>query len=405
MPAGKSKKAPNGAGSIRKVTKEKNGKKYEYYEGRITTGINADGTQQRRYVSGKTQAEVRKTMTELMQQVDTGCYLQPDKTTLEQWCAIWVETYLDNVQDSSRHTYQQHLNNYILPSLGKAQLQSIKKVHVQTFVNTIKKKLSPKTLHDVHGVLHHIMEDALDAEMISKNPCRNIMLPKIEDPDLVLPSIAGVTNLLKAVQTNRFANMFEADLLTGLRQGELLGLTWSQIQLERGMIHVDRQLTYDRSDSSKRYIKLPKYEKIRDVPITPAFLNVLERQKIVVKDLREAAGDKWIERDLVFPNLNGDWLPRQTVYCNFVKLVMQAGLEGMRFHDMRHVFAMLSITGGVDVSTVQNALGHATPEFTLKVYAYVNDDTNRAAAKKMQGAFEILFPTSVNSSEHTSEAI
>lgn len=390
MQAGKKKKAANGAGSIRKVTKVKNGKTYTYYEGRITTGIGADGRQKQRYVSGKTQVEVRKAMTEISRQVDNGLYIDPDKTTLGEWIKTWLNLYTTGIAESTRYEYEDSLNRYVVPELGKAKLQGLQKVHVQLWVNGLTKRLSPKTVRDVSGLLHHVLEDAVDAEILSRNPAYKVKRPKVSKPELDLPEIEEITNLLNVIVGNRFANAIELSLYTGMREGEILGLSWGQIDYKRGVIHVNRQLTYNRGNTRERFIKTPKRDEIRDVPLTPAAIDLLKDQKQAIDAMRDGAGDQWIERGLVFPAPNGDFASRQTLYCNFKKLADQAGIPKLRFHDLRHAYAMLALTSGVDVSTVQRTLGHATPDFTLRVYAYVTDSARREAAVKMQGIFERL---------------
>ncbi|MGX8704914.1 MAG: tyrosine-type recombinase/integrase [bacterium] len=122
----------------------------------------------------------------------------------------------------------------------------------------------------------------------------------------------------------------------------------------------------------------------------PTVEAILREQWEEVQIRREMAGDAWIERGLVFPGPRGDFMCRSTVYDCLQRVAKKAGIGPVRVHDLRHTFAALALEAGVDVRTVQGALGHATPEFTLRVYAYVNDHMRKTAAQKIEAAIGAL---------------
>ena len=395
MPA-KSKKATAGSGSIRKKTVLKGDKKYTYWEGRATTGIDHDGKQRRQSVYAPTARECQQKLAEINVEVSRGDYIPPDKTTVSEWARVWLNTYTTGVCEGTLHKYTYDVEHYILPGLGTIRLQALQRGTIQNLVNEWAKTLAPKTIRDILGILHQILAEAVEDNLIRKNPCTRIKRPKVPKKDFdALPDIEDVTRLIEALASRRIGTACELDIYTGLREGELLGLSWGQIKWSRKVLHVDRQLTYDRTHTTIRFIKRPKDEEIRDVPLTEDALCLLKAQKKRVEQMRREAGKDWIERGLVFPGENGDYLSRSSFYNAFKSLTKKIGMEDMTVHDLRHVYAMLALSAGVDVSSVQHALGHATADFTLRVYAYVNDSTRKEAAAKMQSAFAQLHAAAV----------
>ena len=170
----------------------------------------------------------------------------------------------------------------------------------------------------------------------------------------------------------------------------LLGLNVAQINWKQHAIHIDRQLVYDRDNPRIKYIAEPKECEDRILVMPPTVEAILREQLAYVDDLRLHAGNAWIERGLLFPGPNGDFLSRQAVYDCLQRVSKNAGIGPIRVHDLRHTFAALALEAGVDVRTVQGILGHATPEFTLRVYAYVNDHMRKTAAQKLEIAIGTL---------------
>ena len=162
-----SSRTAKGMGTVRQRTrKNKDGTTTKYWEGRVTVGYDAYGEQIQRSVSGKTQSEVVKKMNMLGSQVIEGTYLPPDKTTMSEWLDQWSALYLTNVKPSTVHIYMRNVELYIRPKLGSVQIQKLTKPMIQRFVNEIAASgISPKSVKDIHGLLHRLLEDAVEAEI------------------------------------------------------------------------------------------------------------------------------------------------------------------------------------------------------------------------------------------------
>ena len=385
----KNTRAAKGEGTISKRTKinKKTGQTYTWWEGRVTVGWNAAGKQARRTVTGKTQAEVRKKMQTIKQMLEDHSYVELDRMTLDEWLEEWLNKYQVNTVDSTIHTYRRDVEKYISPLLGQIKLQKLSKENVaQMVASLLARGLAPKTIRCIHGVLHKALAKAVALEKLPRNVATGTELPKLGEPALHLLDHTEVATLKNAAAGFKHRRFFLLALYLGLREGELLGLNWAQINWQKHELNVDRQLVWDRGNMANKYITEPKCASRRILNMPPTVEAILKEQQEEVEFQKELAGDKWIERGLVFPGPHGDFMSRQTVYDCLQRVAKKAGLGHLRVHDLRHTFAALALEAGVDVRTVQGMLGHATPEFTLRVYAYVNDHMRKTAAQKIEVA-------------------
>ena len=163
-------KRASGTGTVRKVTRMIGGKKYEYWEARYTDGVDlGTGKQRRRSIYGKTQKEVMQKLKAATAAIDNGTYIQPNKQTLGQWLDIWEKTYLGGVKPRTREIYAYNIRLHIKPALGAVRLEALNTHEIQQFYNALgepsmtrSKGLSPKTIKDIHGVLHKALQQAVE---------------------------------------------------------------------------------------------------------------------------------------------------------------------------------------------------------------------------------------------------
>ena len=175
-------------------------------------------------------------------------------------------------------------------------------------------------------------------------------------------------------------------LFTGMRQGEVLGLTWDCVDLDGGTILVNKQLQKSKDSDGKRVYDLVSTKSGKGRKIAPAasVINLLRRHRAKQNEWRLRAGPAWQESGLVFTDELGNHLMHHTVYRNFKALVASIGSPTTRFHDLRHSYAVAAIKSGDDIKTVQGNLGHATASFTLDIYGHVTDQMKRESAQRME---------------------
>ena len=382
-------KAANGTGSIRKKTIRKGTTTYTYFEGRVTTYA-FNGKQVQRTVTAKTKAEVVQKIKELSHAVDTGTYVEPSKITVSEWLDDWQKTYLVNVKASTAYTYGRDIDKYINPTLGDIPLQKLTKPIVQRWINELLHRgLSPKFIKDIVGVFHRALEEAIEVGYISKNPAHKTKLPKRVPPKLNYLENEDIARFLAAIDGHVHERLFKVALFTGMRENEVLGLTWDCVDFTNSTIHVCKQLCRDRDIGGQYHFSTPKDEETRVIVAAPSVMQLLAEQKAFEDEKREIAGSAWQDKNMVFSNPTGGFLSYRTVYDCYKRVTRKLGLE-VRFHDLRHAYAMLSLQGGDDVRTIQGNLGHATPEFTLRVYAHVNQKMKQDSAHRMEQVIQSL---------------
>ena len=391
MPYSTTRKS-SGMGSIRKKTVKRNGKEYTFWEARFTAGYDPKtGKQIQRSISGKTQREVREKLKKALLDLESDTYIEPCEITVGEWLDTWIEEYLSSVKVLTKQNYANQVNAHLKPCLGGYQLGELNTHTIQRFYNDLQRKenLSPKTVKNIHGVLHSALQQAIDNGYIHRNPTEACKLPKVVRSEINPLEPFQITQLLQEAQSDSYKNLFTAALFTGMRQGELLGLSWDCVNFDTGIITVKRQL---QCKDGEYFMVTPKNGKARAILPAPLVMEALREERIKQQTAQQAAGKLWDNPfNLVFTDACGKNLVRRTVVKHFKAIAQRTGLdEKVRFHDLRHSFAVTSLQAGDDIKTVQANLGHATAAFTLQVYAHVNESMRRESADRMQKFYETM---------------
>ena len=399
-------RAANGSGSIRKRTTTRNGRPYTYWEARCTTGYDTlTGKQIQRTVTGKTRKDVAQRLRELTSEVDSGLYIQPSQTTLSDWLNIWQQDYLTAIKPSTAFLYRRKIELYIVPYFGNTRLVDLNTTMIQHFYNQLLHPTKPdvrplcaKTVKDIHGVLHQALDQAVANGELRVNPSVSCKLPKLTKAEIKPLEEEQITAFMQAIQGHPHEYLYLIAMFTGMREAEILGLTWDCVDLDRGFIVVKQQIRKAQEKGGDYYISTPKNGRKRIVSIGPSVVNLFRLQREKLASMKENAGELWSDLvmldtlgsaskkpyDLVFRNEIGDRLSYRTVYDCFKRVVAGIGLPNVRFHDLRHTYAVASIKSGDDIKTVQSNLGHATAAFTLDVYGHITEQMRRDSADRME---------------------
>ena len=385
---------PAGSGTIRKKIVTRNGKQYTYWEARYTAGTDpGTGRQVQRSITGKTQKEVARKLKEVTTTIDQGVYTAPEKLTVAQWLEIWQKAYLGGVKPDTQASYRGIIKNHLVPGLGAVRLDQLDPHTIQTYINGLtaqEKPLSPKTVKNVHGVLHAALRQAVLLRYVPHNAADNTSLPRIERREMRVLDEDATAAFLRAVEGHRFELVYKVTLFTGMREGEVLGLTWDRIDFDRGTILIDRQLHKEREKGGAYHLAATKNDKARTIMPPPYAMQLLRTQKARQAEQRLKAGDLWQAAGLVFTNETGGNLAVSTVYKQYKRIVESIGLPDLRFHDLRHSFAVASLRSGDDIKTIQGNLGHHSAAFTLDQYGHVTDQMKKASADRMEAYIQDL---------------
>lgn len=378
------RRAAQGAGTIRKKTVKRNGKDYTYWEARITTGRDpGTGKQIQQSFSGKTQKEVREKMQAAAVAVNTGTYIPPAKMTVGQWLDVWTGEYLGNLKPGTVSTYTSCIKNHIKPAMGAVKLTELHPHRVQKFINSLD-GLAIGSVRIVYKVLHAALEKAVRLEYIPKNPATYCVLPKHEQKAITPLADVQTAALLTAAKGSSIENMLTVALFAGLRISELLGLSWDQIDMEKSTITISKQLSSPATRKKGLFIS-PKNGKSRTLKTAPSVIAALKDQRRRQAEMRLKAGQLWNnEYNLIFTLEDGSIFDQPRATREFKRLLTAAELEGVRFHDLRHTYAVNAIRAGDDIKTIQGNLGHASAAFTLDRYGHFTEQMMQDSASRME---------------------
>lgn len=371
-----------GSGSIRQ-------RKDGTWEGRYTVGRNpGTGRQIQKSVYGKTQQEVAQKLRRATAELDAGVYMEPSRMTVSAWLDEWHRDYLGGVKASTAAQYEYQIRVHLKPALGAVKLSALTAPMIQRLYNEARQHgLSAKSVRNLHGVLHKALSQAVKLGYLRVNPCLACELPRVERHEIKPLEGDMVADFLQAIKGTANEGLLFVAIFSGLRQGEIIGLTWDCVDFDRGTLTVCKQLRKERVHGGGGEYKFTalKNDKIRVLTPAKAVFDMLRRVQLCQKEYKLKYENAWANpMNLVFTNPSGGHLTSDTVYGNFKRVAKKIGIPSTRFHDLRHTFATLSLQNGDDIKTVSENLGHATVAFTLDVYGHVTEQMKKDSADRMQ---------------------
>jgi len=340
----------------------------------------------------KSQVECREWLRKMRTQVENGLTLSGAQISVSVFLNEWLVLIENSVRPKTIDQYKKMIRLHINPGLGMVKMKDLNPRQIQAlYSKKLESGMSPRTVVLIHAVLRRALDQALKSGMIGINPCLAVVRPKFKRKEMKTLSDSQVRTLLSFVEGGRFEVLFWLAVTTGLRQGELLGLKWSDVNWTNRRLGIQRQLqrlrgglvfSEPKSAAGRRVIALglTTIEKLRK----HQNFQVLERQ---------VAGNSWKENDMMFPSSKGTPMDPSNLYHNFKRLLIEAGLPDVRFHDLRHTAATLMLQQGVHPKVVQERLGHSDISLTLNTYSHVLPGMQEEAAGKLD---ELLTPINVS---------
>ncbi len=265
--------------------------------------------------------------------------------------------------------YRQQVRDYVIPHLGQTRLDQLRPEQIQSMYSTIYADKSANTVRSIHGTLHKALADAVRSGLLPRNPAEIARPPRVPQAEVQTLTREQVDRLLAAAQGDAQEHLYYLAVVTGMRQGELLGLQWQDLDRDNHLIHVRRQFQY-RPGGVIEFIPPKSARGRRAILVSDETLERLEQQWQQVELLKVRAG-KWTDYDLVFCTRYGTPIRRQNVNKWFSELLGRADLPPVRFHDLRHTNATLLLARNVNPKIVQERLGHASIQMTLDTYSHV----------------------------------
>ena len=356
------------------------------WEGRYTQGIDpVTGRAVQKSVSARTQAECKEKLARASRD-NRGIPINYNEDyTVAEWCRLWFETYSKPViRPNTAKNYRNIIENHIVPAIGGVKLKRLTAIQIQKMYNDSKTKgrvqrfekqtnteLSGSTVRRIHMVLSSALKQAVKERIIPYNPCDNCRIPPKEKKEMTILPPEKLGAYLREAEQYGVLPMFFLELSSGLRRGELLALRWDDLDTENRILSVSRQVT--RIDGELVATEPKTRNSIRRVALSRQAVELLVREH-----------EQHPDNPLLFPSprTGGYWSPDAVSRINR-KLLEMAGIEEhVRFHDLRHTFATMALSSGMDVKTLSSMLGHYSAGFTLDTYTHITSEMQRAQRRR-----------------------
>jgi integrase len=373
-------KRGNGEGSI---TRRKNGGWMAQF-----TVYTAEG-RKRKTLYGKTRQEVAAKLAKALSDRESGLILEAGNQTLGEYLNQWLNSSVKgSVKDKTFNDYEWLVRKHIAPALDRIKLRALSPIHLQGLYQAkLEAGLSPSTVRHLHVVLHRALDQALRWGLVPRNVSEAVDLPKLQKKEIRPLSADEARRLLEAARGDRLEALYMLAIHCGLRQGELLGLRWENLDLETGTLQVRRTLTTTKG--GPRFTAPKTAKSRRSIKLTAGAVDALRRHHDRQFEESTRLTGLWQDYGLVFATTTGTPLNPSNLTSRFFKpLLKRAGLPDVRFHDLRHTCATLLLSKGVHPKLVQELLGHATIAITLDTYSHVLPGMGDQTANAMESALE-----------------
>lgn len=312
--------------------------------------------------------------------IDHGFQIKGSSITLEEYLPSWMENHKLSLRLKTAHQYSRIIQNHILPALGKKKLRDLQLVGIESFYShLVQNGMGARTIRVIHNILHSALDKAVRYGLVLYNPTQGAALPKYSHDEMQVLDTDQVSRFLVAAQNSSHYSLFHLAITTGMRMGELFGLKWSDVHWNSGILHINRQKQYIPGQGCV-FIEPKTKAGRRTIKLGEGSLDVLRHHKLIQENLRINVGARWHDLGLIFSNSIGGPEDASNVRLELNKILQNAGLPKIRFHDLRHTAASLLLNHKVPVIVVSNLLGHSKPSVTLDIYAHVFNDMQGEAA-------------------------
>ena len=373
--ARKSRRRGRGEGSV-----------FQRKDGRWVVQVElGDGKRKQFYVTS--QSEGIKKLREVQHELEQGTLPTGPQQTVRQYLQYWLEeVHRPTLFVGTYVKYRVFVYKHLIPALGHLRLQKLTPQHVQSLYRQKEQELSPGTIRLMHSVLRKALDTAVRWNLLARNVCDVVSPPREEKREMQTLTVEQAHKLLALVREHRLEMLLTMALVTGMRRGELLALRWSRVDLEGQSVHVSRTVGYV---TGYGYVEAePKTTAGKRVVMLPSFVvDMLRQHRAQQQEARLRVGSAWEDRDLVFVNRRGGYLNPAYLLVVFKKVLAQAGLPHMRFHDLRHSAATILLSMNVHPKIVQEILGHSDISMTLNIYSHVVPSMQSGAVGKWEEEF------------------
>jgi integrase len=349
-------------------------------DGRWSASITLPGGKRKHFL-GKDRDEVVRKQRAALKSQDDGLPIIAERQMVGQFMQRWLTAAKPSLRGRTWERYEQYVRLHIVPGMGKVWLTNLTPLHLQRlYAQRIEAGLSTTTVHHLHATIHRALDHAVRWSLVQRNVADLVDPPRPRHHEITTLSAEEANRLLSAAHGNRLEALYVIALTTGMRQGELLGVRWRDVDLDRGAVQI--RGTMQATKDGLRFAETKTRGSRRHVLLSARAVDALRRHRAAQAEERLRVGPAWEDNDLVFANEVGRPIAAGNLLKrSFEPLLTRAGVPRIRFHDLRHSAATLLLEQGIHPKIVSEMLGHTRISTTLDLYSHVTPTMQRQAAE------------------------
>ena len=343
-----------------------------------------DGSGKRKYLSKTIRGnkkDAERTMREIATSIDNGGFVSPEKETVANFMHRWLKDYVATTKKpKTLQGYEGNINRYILPAFGWLKLQELTGRHIQALYGELTGRgLSNTSVVQVHRIIHKALSLAVKWGCVTRNVADAASPPKVEQKTMETWEVETVRKFLGSAKENRYGDLYVFGILTGLRRGELCGLLWKNVDLQRHRISIVQ--TLQRITGRGLVVGKPKTKRSRrSIALGATEIELLHTIRGKQIERQVACGDLWASSGYVFTQADGNPIDPDLLSKDFPKFLRKAGLPHLQLHGLRHCNASLLLSEGIHLKVVSERLGHQSISITADLYSHVSPGLQEEAA-------------------------
>jgi integrase len=358
----------------------------------VDLGRDAQGKRRQKWHSVPgTKRDAERELARLLNDLNTGGYIEPTRLLVRDYLEKWLESARSKVAPKTLERYAEIVKLHLSPALGHHQLAKLHPLHIESYYAEALVSgrrngnggLSAQTVVHHHRVVHRALKQAVQYLLIARNPCDAVAPPRPEKVEIRVVNEIQAAELLETLKNTRLFAPTLVALVTGVRRGEALALTWPDIDLLDRVMNVRRSLQQTNEGVS---VKMPKSGRGRTVALPLIAVEVLSRHKAEQARERLALGPAYENNGLVFARADGSAWPPDSFTSAFAATLRRAELPHLSFHGLRHSHATMLLKNGINPKVVSERLGHAKVGTTLDIYSHVLPGMQEEAAQGIDNA-------------------
>lgn len=329
----------------------------------------------------KSKKDAEKALALIEAEIFKGTYFKPSNTPFKDHLYEWFKVKKNSINIQTAQVYENYMNNRIIPVLGHVKMSQLTPMLLQNYVSNLKEEgLASATIKKIYNIIKSSLDYAVNMELLPSNPSKKIHLPKDKKKEMKVWDIYEIKAFLKVASKDRLYPAFHLAITTGMRRGEILGLRWKDVDLDKGILYVRQTLSKD----GKRFLSGAKTESsVRSIKLSNETIAVLRKHKARVAREKLQLGPDYADYDLVVCTSKGTPVNPENLKRTYERLIEKADVPKIRFHDLRHTHATMLLAQGVHAKVISERLGHSNIKTTLDIYSHVLPNMQEEAANQI----------------------